>query len=83
METEQARSIARGFDPNRLGAGFYENPYEIYAAMRTYDPVHRCPDGSYFLSRFADLDEIYRDRTHFSSDKKAVFGPKFGLDSPL
>ena len=83
METAQARSIAHGFDPNRLGAGFYENPYEIYAAMRTYDPVHRCPDGSYFLSRFADLDEIYRDRAHFSSDKKAVFGPKFGLDSPL
>ena len=83
MDIEGARSIAQGFDPNRLGAGFCENPYEIYAAMRTYDPVHRCPDGSYFLSRFADLDEIYRDRAHFSSDKKAVFGPKFGLDSPL
>src|SRR6516225_6748831 len=83
MDTEEARAIARGFDPNRLSAGFYENPYNVYAALRDFDPVHRCPDGSYFLSRFADLDEIYRDRTHFSSDKKAVFGPKFGLDSPL
>jgi cytochrome P450 len=45
--------------------------------------VLRCPDGSYFLSRFADLDEVYRDRTHFSSDKKRVFGPKFGPASPL
>lgn len=83
MHPEEARAIACGFDPNRLSAGFYENPYDIYTALRTFEPVHRCPDGSYFLSRFADLDEIYRDRTHFSSDKKAAFGPKFGLDSPL
>lgn len=83
MEAEAARAIAQGFDPNRLNTGFYENPYDVYAALRTFEPVHRCPDGSYFLSRFADLDEIYRDRSHFSSDKKAVFGPKFGADSPL
>jgi len=83
MDSEHARAIAQGFDPNRLNAGFYENPYETYAALRNFDPVHRCPDGSYFLSRFADLDQIYRDRSHFSSDKKAVFGPKFGPGSPL
>src|SRR6201987_4296095 len=83
METEAARALDHGFAPNRLDVGFYENPYDLYAALRTFDPVQRCPDGSYFLSRFADLDEIYRDRTHFSSDKKAVFGPKFGPDSPL
>jgi cytochrome P450 len=83
MDTEQARAIARGFDPNRLSAGFYDNPYDIYSALRTFEPVHRCPDGSYFFSRFAHLDEIYRDRAHFSSDKKAAFGPKFGPDSPL
>jgi len=83
MDTEEARAIARTFDPNRLDAGFYEEPYDTYAALRTYDPVHRCPDGSYFLSRFADLDQIYRDRSHFSSDKKTVFGPKFGPGSPL
>jgi len=83
MDGEPARAIAQGFDPNRLNSGFYENPYETYAALRDFDPVHRCPDGSYFLSRFADLDQIYRDRSHFSSDKKAVFGPKFGPGSPL
>ena len=83
MDTEQAHVIAQAFDPNRLNADFYENPYDIYAALRTFEPMHRCPDGSYFLSRFADLDKVYRDRSHFSSDKKAVFGPKFGLGSPL
>jgi cytochrome P450 len=83
VEAEEARAIARGFDPNRLSGGFYENPYDIYAALRDFAPVHRCPDGSYFLSRFADLDGIYRDRSHFSSDKKLAFGPKFGPGSPL
>jgi cytochrome P450 len=83
MESEAARAIAQGFDPNRLSAEFYENPYDIYAALRAFDPVHRCPDGGYFLTRFADLDEIYRDRSHFSSDKQSVFAPKFGPGSPL
>src|SRR5205807_2141900 len=62
---------------------FYENPYPTYAALRKFAPVHRCPDGSYFLTRHADLDRIYRDRHHFSSDKKSAFGPKFGIASPL
>lgn len=83
MDTAEARAIAQGFDPHRLAAGFYENPYDTYAALRAFDPVHRCPDGSYFLTRFADLDAIYRDRAHFSSEKRVVFGPKFGPDSPL
>ncbi len=71
------------FDPGRLDAGFFENPYPIYAALRENDPVHRCPDGSYFLTRYADLDAIYRDRGHFSSDKKTVFAARFGSGSPL
>ena len=74
---------ALAFDPNRLDSAFYENPYPTYAALREFDPVHRCPDGTYFLTRYADLDQIYRDRSHFSSDKKAVFGPKFGVGSAL
>src|SRR5262249_27854849 len=71
------------FDPNTLDQAFYENPYPVYAALRELDPVHRCADGTYFLTRYADLDRIYRDRDNFSSDKKAVFGPKFGVGSPL
>ena len=83
MSADDHRALAAAFDPNRLDAAFYENPYPVYAALRDFDPVHRCPDGSYFLSRYADLDRIYRDRTAFSSDKKQVFGPKFGTGSPL
>jgi len=75
--------LVAAFDPNRLGAAFYEDPYPTYAALRELDPVHRCPDGTWFLTRYADLDQIYRDRSSFSSDKKAAFGPKFGPESPL
>jgi len=75
--------LAADFDPNRLGPQFYADPYPAYAALRRFDPVHRCPDGTFFLTRHADLDRIYRDRQHFSSDKKAVFGPRFGGASPL
>jgi cytochrome P450 len=74
---------AAAFDPARLDPAFYEDPYPTYAALRAYAPVHRCPDGSYFLSRYSDLDRIYRDRTCFSSDKREAFAPKFGPDSPL
>ena len=82
-DAEEARVLARTFDPQRLTADFYECPYATYAALRIWDPVHRCPDGSYFLTRYADLDQVYRDRVRFSSDKRAVFGPAFGVTSPL
>jgi cytochrome P450 len=71
------------FDPSRLDADFYENPYPVYAQLRELDPVHRCPDGTCFLTRYADLDMIYRDRGHFSSDKKDVFASRFGIETPL
>jgi cytochrome P450 len=83
MSEDEHRALAAAFDPNRLDPSFYENPYPVYAALRTFDPVHRCPDGTYFLSRYADLDRIYRDRNAFSSDKKQAFAPKFGVGSPL
>ena len=83
MDCEEARALALAFDPQRLTADFYESPYATYAALRACDPVHRCGDGSYFLTRYADLDQVYRDRVRFSSDKRAVFGPVFGETSPL
>ncbi|RMF11800.1 MAG: cytochrome P450 [Alphaproteobacteria bacterium] len=66
------------FDPTRLDAAFLDNPYPTYHLLRQLDPVHRCPDGSYFLTRYADLNKVYRDNRTFSSDKKKEFRPKFG-----
>ena len=83
MSDKQRRDLVDAFDPNELDSTFYEDPYPTYEALRTLDPVHRCKDGSFFLTRYSDLDHIYRDRTGFSSDKRSVFAPKFGVDSPL
>ncbi|HEV7610364.1 MAG TPA: cytochrome P450 [Steroidobacteraceae bacterium] len=70
------------FDLRTLPRSFYEEPYSSYAKLRSVSPVHRLPDGSFFLTRYADLEHVYRDTGTFSSDKKIEFKPKFG-DSPL
>jgi cytochrome P450 len=66
------------FDLRELPRSFYKDPYPTYRLLRESDPVHRLPDGSYFLSRYADLERVYRDTTTFSSDKKIEFKPKYG-----
>jgi hypothetical protein len=78
----EARAVARSFDPRALAPGFYDNPYPTYRALQMYEPVHRCPDGSYVLTRYDDLNRVYRDTRVFSSDKTVEFRPKYG-DSPL
>ncbi len=77
MSAQRAREIAAGFDLRDLPADFYANPYPVYAALRENEPVRRMPDGSWFLTRHADLVAVYRDAQTFSSDKKVEFAPKF------
>src|SRR6266704_1567282 len=71
------RAAALAFDLRKLDRRFLEDPYPIYRALREHDPVHRMPDGSYFLSRYDDCAEIYRDPATWSSDKKIDFRPNF------
>jgi len=71
------------FDLTALPEDFHEAPYPHYARLREEMPVCPQPDGSFVLARHADLDVVYRDTTRFISDKKAVFGPKYGERSPL
>ena len=82
LET-RAQDIAASFDLRALPPDFYANPYPVYAVLRETSPVHRMPDGSYFLTRHADLAAVYRDAQTFSSDKKIEFEPKYGAASPL
>ncbi|MDI1274621.1 cytochrome P450 [Polaromonas sp.] len=78
MSPARAREIAASFDLRALPADFYANPYPVYALLRETAPVRRMPDGSYFLTRYADLVAVYRDAQTFSSDKKVEFTPKYG-----
>jgi cytochrome P450 len=83
MTRERAQEIAAAFDLRALPPDFYENPYPVYALLRETQPVRRMTDGSWFLTRYADLVEVYRDAQTFSSDKKVEFTPKYGAGSPL
>lgn len=77
MSADRAQEIAQTLDLRALPRDFLDNPYPVYAALRDSDPFKRMPDGSYFLTRHADLVAVYRDAKVFSSDKQVEFGPKY------
>ena len=77
LSAERAREIAQSLDLRALPRDFLDNPYPVYAALRETEPFKRMPDGSYFLTRHADLVAVYRDAKVFSSDKQVEFGPKY------
>lgn len=66
-----------GFDLNAIDAEFIENPHPVLHALRRDDPVHYNPDGSVYLTRYADCLKVYRSRDMLS-DKTEAFGEKFG-----
>ena len=79
MAAEKADSDrARDFEITALPAGFADDPYPTYRALLEHAPLKRFADGSIMLSRYEDLDRVYRDTKTFSSDKKVEFLPKFG-----
>jgi cytochrome P450 len=76
-------AVVDSFDLRTPPANFYDDPYPIYHELQQFDPVHRMPDDSLFITRHADLVAVYRDAATFSSAKQREFAPKFGVDSPL
>ena len=71
-----ASAVARGFDLKRLPADFFDDPFRYYGALREHAPVHRMPDGAYFLTRWRDCDAVYRDangpsQSRFSSHARS------------
>jgi cytochrome P450 len=74
---EDAALVER-FDLRALPPEFYEDPFPTYRALQRLSPVHRLPDGGWFLAHHADLSAVYRDTATFSSDKTVEFGTKFG-----
>ena len=63
-------------------AGFAEDPYPWYAALRTASPVHPLGPQALLLTRYDDVAAVYRS-AHASSDKQREFAPKFGAGTPL
>ena len=75
----RAQQIAQDFDLRCLPADFLANPYPVYDVLREQQPMRHMPDGSWLLTRHADLVAVYRDAASFSSDKHIEFAPRFNL----
>ena len=73
-------TVYSGFDPT--APSLHAGHLIPLLTLRRFAPLKRLPDGSVFLSRYADVAVCYRD-ARMSSDKKAEFGPKFGIGTPL
>ena len=78
MSSDPAAALAERFDLRNLPADFFADPFPTYEALLRHAPVKRMPDGSVLLSRYADLEYVYRNPKLFSSDKKKEFKPKYG-----
>jgi cytochrome P450 len=76
-------ALADRFDLRQLSDAFYDDPFPTYHALRDHAPVKRMPDGSVFLTRYADVVAVYKDPKTFSSDKHEEFAPKYGPGSAL
>ena len=69
------------FDLYNPPSDLVQNSYEYYSLLRTNNPVHKNPDGSFIVTSYDALVEIYRNHNLWSSDKKKEFKPKFGNSS--
>lgn len=69
------------FQLTQLPAGFVDDPYPVFAALRKRSPVHVLEGGGVLLTRYEDVAAVYRD-SRMVSDKKKEFRPRFG-DTPI
>lgn len=80
MDTQ--RDVLAGFSLAAPPPGFVDDPYPLYAALRTHDPVHELAPGSVLLTRYDDVLAVYRS-AHASSDKREAFAAPLGRGTPI
>jgi cytochrome P450 len=76
------KTLTLGFSLATPPAGFVDDPYPVYAALRRHSPVHPLAPGSWLLTRHEDVLAAYRS-PQVSSDKQREFGPRLGQGSPI
>ncbi len=63
--------LQSGVSYNPLSSRTAQDPYPVYAALRTGDSVHRSRLlKAWLFTRHADVDAILRDHRHFGSDPR-------------
>jgi cytochrome P450 len=64
---------------NPLSPEFIRDPYPYYERLRTADPVHVTPFGSYLASRHAEVSLVMRDK-RFGKDHVERMKRRYGPD---
>jgi len=77
-----ARRVAASFTLVGAPDDFVDDPYRYYAALREHDPIHPIGPGQWFLTRYDDVSQVYREPAA-SSDKKREFASKLGVGTPI
>ncbi|MFI6610790.1 cytochrome P450 [Streptomyces sp. NPDC050507] len=82
-----ARETAGPARPDNLAAalltpGARRDPYPLYARMRSEDPVHRSPQGIWYLTRYADVEAALGD-LRLSNDRDRMTRAYSGLGGDL
>ena len=63
--------LQSGVGYNPLSSRMAQDPYPVYASLRTRDPVHRSRLlKAWLFTRHADVDAILRDHRHFGNDPR-------------
>ena len=63
--------LQSGVSYNPLSLHTTQDPYLVYAALRTRDPVHRSQLlNAWLVTLHADVDAILRDHRHFGNDPR-------------
>jgi len=63
-------------------AGFADDPYPFYDALRAHAPLHRLAPDAVLLTRHDDVLAVYRSGLA-RSDKRREFAPRLGEGSPI
>lgn len=76
--SDEARPTAGPSRPGDLAAALLSpearrDPYPFYARMRREDPVHRSPQGIWYLTRYADVEAALGD-LRLSNDRDRMTG---------
>jgi len=59
-------------DPRQASFFVRDDYYEVLGVLRDEDPVHRCGDGFWVLTRYEDIRDLSRDPARFCSGRGAL-----------
>jgi cytochrome P450 len=79
---EAAYNPSIDFNLAKVDRAFLEDPFPTYARLRTESPIHRNPDGTYFVTCYREVAEVLRSK-EMSSDKTDQMTARFGADAPI